>query len=93
MTYEPLGTITDLPTYIKNGDFLQQQTYFELLSLILTRWFNNNGFYQPILTDADVTDILAVPAPPPPGTHWFNTTQNKMQFIDNTGNVQTITSV
>jgi len=82
----------DLPTYIKEEDFANQQTYFEYQSLILSLWFNSSGFFNPSLTDAQVTALLALANPPPTGTRWFNVTQNKEQFIDSGGVVQTITS-
>lgn len=82
----------DLPTYIKNGDFIQQEGYFELLSLILTKWLNSNGWLLPTLTDAQVTALLALSVPPEKGTIWFNTTKNKLQFVDNSGATQIVTS-
>lgn len=86
------GGVVDLPQYIKNGDFLQQEIYFELMNLILTQWFNSNGFFQPSLTSDQVEELLNLPQPPGPGVHWLNTDLNKMQFIDATNVVQTITS-
>lgn len=86
------GLAVDLPQYIKNGDFPQQEGYFELLSLILTGWLNSNGWLLPTLTDAQVATLLALSSPPLSGTIWFNTTQNKLQFVDNTGSTQIVTS-
>ncbi len=83
----------DLPQYIKDGDFIGQQDYFQLNAKILTDWFNSNGFFQPSLTNAQVVLLLALSTPPPAGTHWFNTDLNKMQFMGNTNTVQTVTSV
>jgi len=86
------GLAVDLPTYIKNGDFPQQEGYFELVSLILTEWLNSNGWLLPTLTDTQVTALLALSSPPQSGTIWFNSTQNKLQFVDNSGGTQIVTS-
>ena len=64
----------------------------QLLNLTLTTWFNSSGFYQPTLTNAQVTQLMAQTPPLPSGTHWLNSDANKMQFVDFTGIVRTITS-
>lgn len=86
------GIATDLPQYRKDPDYERQESYQELLSLILTAWFNSTGFYQPTLTDAEVMQLMAATPPLPNGTHWLNSDLNKMQFVDATGVVRTITS-
>lgn len=83
---------TDLPQFIRKMDFEAQETYFELMSLILTQWFNSSGFFQPTLTNADVVNLLALPTPPTVGTHWYNSDLNKMQFVGSGNVVQTVTS-
>ena len=85
--------VVDLPQYIQVDRIEDQQIYFELLSLILTQWFNSNGFFQPTLTNAQVTEILALTPAPTVGTHWYNSDLDKMQFVGAGNTVQTITSV
>jgi len=92
MAYTPAGTLTDLPQYHRDQDYALQEAYQELLCLILTTWFNSNGFFQAQLTNAQVTAILAQDIAPPPGTHWYNTDDDVMQYIDNAGAVKTITA-
>lgn len=87
------GVSGDLPQYRRDIDYANQEGYQELLNLILTSWFNSSGFYQPTLTAAQVTQLTTPPAFLPNGTHWLNATLNKMQFVDNTGTIQTVTSV
>jgi len=84
--------LSDLPTYIKGAPFEQQEPYFELMSLILVRWFGSSGFYNCNLTNNEVEDLLFLQPQPPPGTRWLNTTINKEQFIGTDGAVHTITS-
>jgi len=92
MTYTPQGTYTELPQYRKSEDYAQQEYYQELLCLVLTTWFNANGFYQANITAAQLAAILAFAPQPPPGTHWFNTTLDVMQYLDNAGNVETVSA-
>jgi hypothetical protein len=88
-----MTTPVDLPQYLNYDDEATERRYQELLNLILTQWFNSNGFFQPTLTNAQVTAILAMTPAPLVGTHWYNSDLDKMQFIG-AGNVaQTITSV
>lgn len=87
------GATTDLPQYRRDSDYANQESYQELVSLILTSWFNSAGFYQPTLTTAQVAQLMGQVPPLPNGTHWLNSNLNKMQFVDSTGIVQTITSV
>ncbi len=81
----------DLPQYIRNGDFTNQEIYFELMSLLLTQWFSSSGFQQPPLTNNQVAALLALPQPPLIGTHWYNSDIDAMQFVGVSG-VQTVTS-
>ena len=85
---------TDLPQFIKGTDegFQAQEPYFELMSLILTSWFNNSFFYQPNLTNAQETLLLALPIQPPLGAHWFNTDLAKMRLLTAPGTIETVTS-
>ncbi len=86
------GIINELPQYLQNPDYEWQEPYQQLLNLTLTTWFNSAGFWQPTLTTAQVTMLMAQTPPLPSGTHWLNSTVNKMQFVDFTGIVRTITS-
>lgn len=82
----------DLPSYIEQKD---QGLYNEELNQTLRQWFNSSGFYQPTLTLIQVDQLIALYAANPTaisGYHWLNADLNKMQFIDITGVVQTITS-
>lgn len=93
MTIVTNPNVVDLPQYLNFDDEQTERRYQELFNLILTQWFNSNGFFQPTLTDAQVVAILAMVPPPIVGTHWYNVTQDKMQFVG-AGNVaRTITSV
>ena len=86
-------TPVDLPQYLNFDDENTERRYQELLNLILSQWFNSNGFFQPTLSATQLNSLLAMsPVPIQNGTHWLNSTVNKMQFLDNTGTVQTITS-
>jgi len=80
-------SIIDLPQYLNNDDAATERRYQELLNLILTQWFNSQGFSQPIFTAAQVAALTLVP-----GKHWVNSTLHKMQFVDDTGTIQTVTS-
>lgn len=82
----------NLPTYIKDGGFETQEDFFQLMTLILTDWFNSNGFFLPSLTDAEVTKLLTL-TPTPKQRIWINSTINKIQFLDTTGTLQVVTSV
>jgi hypothetical protein len=87
-------TEQNLPQFISQKDFEHHISYFELMSLILTQWFNSNGFYLPTLTDAQVTTMVAQYGSGPwPIKQWYNSDQVKLQFLDATGAVQTVTSV
>ncbi len=81
----------DLPTYIKNGDYEQQETYHELLNTILTQWLSSNGFQIPVLTATQITALLAL-GTQPAGTLVYNSTSDVMQFVGATGAIQTISS-
>ncbi len=85
-------TIIDLPNYAANPDYAAQEYYQELLNAILTRWFSRDGFYQPILTNAQAAAVFALSPRPPLGTHWYNSDLDKMQFVGAAA-IQTITSV
>lgn len=87
------GVANELPQYLQNPDYAWQEPYQQLLNLVLTSWFNGNGFWQPTLTTTQVTQLMSQTPPLPNGTHWLNSTVNKMQFVDSLGVVQTITSV
>lgn len=82
----------ELPQYRRDDNYANQEGYQELFNLILTQWFNSAGFFQPTLTAAQVTQLTTLPAFLPNGTHWLNATLNKMQFVDATGAIQTVTS-
>lgn len=86
------GIASDLPQYRRDTDYANQEGYQELFNLILTAWFNSSGFFQPTLTNAQVTQLMAQTPPLPNGTHWLNSDVNKMQFVDNAGTVRTIIS-
>ena len=86
------GISSDLPQYRRDSDYTNQEGYQELLSLILTSWFNSAGFFQPTLTNLQVTQLTTPPAFLPIGTHWFNSDLNLMQFVGNLGVIQKITS-
>lgn len=81
----------NLPPYRADSDYNNQERYQELLNLILSDWFNSDGFVLPALTDAQVTQILAR-VPVPTQRIWINSTSNKIQFLDTTGTLQTVTS-
>ena len=81
---------TDLPSYLKQQS---QENYNEEFNQTLRQWFSSNGFFQPTLTNVQVAALLALSPAPANGLHWLNSDVNKMQFIDSTGMVQTITSV
>lgn len=83
---------TDLPQFIEKQDFSAQETYFQLMSLILTSWFNSSGFFQPTLTNAEVATLTAMTPQVIVGTHWYNSDLDKMQFMGASNTVQTITS-
>lgn len=87
------GIAADLPNYRRDIDYANQEGYQELLNLVLTAWFSSSGFYQPTLTNAQVTQLMSQMPPLANGVHWLNSNLNKMQFVDNTGTVQTVTSV
>lgn len=80
----------NLPKYIRFGNDDDKEGYHELLNLILTTWFNINGFYLPPLTNAQATLVFA--ANPSPGTMWYNSDLDKIQFAGASA-IQTITSV
>ncbi len=87
-----MSGVINLPQYLNYDDESTERRYQELFNLILTKWFNTNGFFQPSLTSTQVSTLMGMTPPPENGTHWLNTTLNKMQFIDATGVVQTVTS-
>jgi hypothetical protein len=80
---------TDLPNYIQQKNM---ENYNEEFNQTLRNWFSSSGFYQPMLNNTQVSELLALIPAPANGTHWLNSDLNKMQFIDATGVVQTITS-
>lgn len=86
------GIVTDLPPYRADSDYTNQERYQELLNLTLAFWFNPDGFALPALTAADVVNILAL-SPVPTQRIWINSTLNKIQFLDTSGTLQTVTSV
>jgi hypothetical protein len=85
------STSNDLPSYIKNGDYEQQQAYHELLNTLLRQWLSSNGFQIPTLTSTEITALLALGVQPA-GTLIYNSTSDVLQFIGATGAVQTINS-
>lgn len=86
------GAPVDLPQYRRDIEYKDQEGYHELFNLILTQWFNSNGFFNPTLTNAQVVALLALPQPPLKGTMWYNSDLDKLQFVG-AGNVaQTVTS-
>lgn len=87
-----MSGVVDLPQFIARDGFDAQESYFELQELILTQWFNSNGFFQPSLTNAQVATLMAMTPRPTIGTHWYNIDLDKMQFVGASA-VQTITSV
>lgn len=80
---------TDLPSYIQQKNM---ENYNEEFNQTLRNWFSSSGFFQPILNNTQVSELLTLIPAPANGTHWLNSDLNKMQFIDATGVVQTITS-
>lgn len=87
-----MSGVVDLPQYLRNPKYEQQEGYQELFNLILTQWFNSSGFFQPTLTNAQVVTLLAMVPPPLVGTHWYNSNLDKLQFIAAGNVVQTVTS-
>lgn len=88
-----MSGITTLPQYATNPDYSAQEYYQELFNRILTTWFNNDGFSQPVLTNAQVAVIVSINEPTYLGKHWYNSDLDKMQFMSAANTVQTITSV
>ena len=86
------GVAGDLPQYRQDSDYTNQEGYQQLFNLILTQWFSSNGFFQPSLTNAQITALLAMTPTIPTGTHWYNSDLDKMQFMT-AGGVETVTSV
>jgi len=80
---------TDLPVYLQEGN---EENYNEEFNQTLRGWFSSNGFFLPALTSVQVTALMAL-TPAPQQLQWINSTTNKLQFIDTTGTVQTVTSV
>lgn len=83
---------TDLPSYIQQKNM---ENYNQEFNQTLRNWFSSSGFYQPTLSTAQKNTLLALYALNPTvisGYHWLNSDLNKMQFVDVTGVVQTITS-
>lgn len=88
-----MSGLTYLPQYNNDPNYANQEFYQELFNRILRDWFNNNGFSQPILTDAQVATIVSLNNPLFLGKHWYNSDQDKMQFMGASNTVQQITSV
>jgi len=80
----------NLPQYIKDGEFMRQEDYLELQSLILALWFNPDGFKIPPVTNAQAAAILNLKLPA--GTLFYNIDDDCMQFIGATGEIQTVSS-
>jgi len=80
----------DLPPYIQNEN---QENYHAEFNQTLRDWFNNYGFYLPTLTNAQVTDLLAVVPPIQAFRQWFNSDLGKLQILVAPGTVETVTSV
>lgn len=84
----------DLPQYITQPDFESQQPFFILFFALIYEWFNSNGFYLPALTNAQAAAMVAQYGVGPwPIKQWYNSDSNKLQFLDATGAIQTVTSV
>lgn len=83
----------NLPKYLLFGQDEDREIYNQLLNQILTIWFNSNGFQMPSLTDTQVTALVALNDSTNLGRLWYNSTQDKMQFMGASNTVQTITSV
>lgn len=86
------NTPIDLPQYREDPLYVNQEGYQRQLNLILTQWFNSNGFFNPTLTNAQVALLMAMTPAPLIGTRWYNSDLDKEQFVGAMG-VQTITSV
>jgi hypothetical protein len=82
----------DLPTYIRQADFEQQQPFFDLFFAIIQIWFNSNGFYLPTLTNAQVTARNALLSSPYPIMLWYNSDVDALQWLNPAGTVKTVTS-
>lgn len=84
--------VTDLPQYLNYDDAATERRYQELFNLILTGWFNSNGFFLPALSNTEVTSIMAL-TPTPVQRIWINSNTNKIQFLDTAGALHVVTSV
>lgn len=92
----------DIPSYLY-GTNDELQRFFELLVRQLQNGLGQNGFTVSPLSAANVTTVTSYLYTPvlPPGTMWFNSTLNKMQFITvaavpstlTNATIETITSV
>jgi hypothetical protein len=79
----------NLPSYVKNS---VQENYHEELNETLREWFNSDSFFQPSLTNAQVTALLALTPAIEPCRTWFNTDLGKLQILVAVGTVETVTS-
>jgi hypothetical protein len=93
-------SVSELPIYysmkfvnledglLTNEAQLWQDQTFQTLDSVVQQFIN--GITIPNFTTAQIT---AAASTAEIGTMYFNTTLNKMQFVDNTNTIQTITSV
>lgn len=80
-------TFTDDQNNLTSEALLYNDNLFQTLNELVRQI--NNGLALPNKTTAQITSLLADAEI---GTIWFNTDVNKMQFKDNGGAIQTITS-
>lgn len=83
---------TNLPKYIEFGTDADKELYNQLLNLVLTLWFNSDGFQLPQLTSTQVTALVALADTTNLARIWYNSTTNALQFMGASNVVQTITS-
>lgn len=89
MTIVTNPNVVDLPQYLNFDDEQTERRYQELFNLILTQWFNSNGFFQPTLSSVQAASILAMVPSALAGTHWYNSDLGGVQFVGNLGKAQT----
>lgn len=84
--YDMIYVDTKTGRLSNEAQLFQDQT-FQTLDSVVDQFIN--GLVMPTFT---TTEIAAMAASATIGTMYFDTTKNKMVFIDNTNSVQTITS-
>lgn len=82
----------ELPQYLKFATPEQQERYQAQLNLALTQDFNSNGLLLPVLDNAQVATLAGLTNIVIIGRIWLNSDLDKLQFIDTSGTVQTVTS-